>query len=271
MARGQAHRARILHDDRNGRALGEVRQRRRRIVRQSGGDDQRPFGARDPFSELGDRPWIGMCRRRLWPRLDRADRFCDRSGQRLARQHEVDRPTRARHRDFDRARHDVADLVRHAQFVIPFHHFAQHAGLVEHFLRPVNRARARAERTLFGDRGTAGGEDERHAVARQVGEIVDGVRGANVDVHHHRLRMPVHQVGAVRHGDREVFVRHQNRLRHLGVGLLGAAEGFDNRRKIRAGIAEEVVNAVIGERAQEGLGGNRRPLSGRCGHCAFRP
>ena len=40
------------------------------------------------------------------------------------------------------------------------------------------------------------------------GEIVDAVGGADTGVHHHRLRAAVHQIGAVRHGDRQVFVRH---------------------------------------------------------------
>ena len=105
----------------------------------------------------------------------------------------------------------------------------------------------------------------------EVGEIVDRVGGADIDMHHHRLRPAVHQVGAVRHGDREILVRHQHRLRHLGVGLLGAAEGFDDRREVGAGIGEEIIDAVVGERAQERLGGDCRPLSGRCRRHALRP
>ena len=65
----------------------------------------------------------------------------------------------------------------------------------------------------------------------------------------------------MRHRDREIFVRHQHRPWHLGVGLLGAAERLDDRREIGAGIAEEIVDAVIGQRSQEGLGGNRRPFA----------
>ena len=37
-----------------------------------------------------------------------------------------------------------------------------------------------------------GREDQRHAVARQVDQIVDGVAGADIDVHHHGLRPPGH-------------------------------------------------------------------------------
>ncbi len=138
--------------------------------------------------------------------------------------------------DFDGARNHVADLVRHAQFVIPFHLFAHHAGLVEHFLRPMDRPRARAELAFFGNRRASGAEDERHAVARQVGEVVDGVGGADIDVHHHRLRAAGHQIGAVRHGHRQILVRHQHRFRNFGVGFLGAVERLHDRREIGAGI-----------------------------------
>ena len=194
-----------------------------------------------------------------------------RRGQRLARQHQIDRPARVRHRHLHRTRDQVADLVGLAQLVIPFHQLAQHAGLIEHFLRPVDGARARAERTLFGDRRSARSKDQRHAVARKIDQVVDGIGGADVDMHHHRLRTPGHQISAVRHADREVFVRHQNRFRHLGVGLLGAGEGFDDGREVGAGIAEEVIDAVIGKPAQEGLGGDRPFAPSRCDGHAFRP
>ena len=62
---------------------------------------------------------------------------------------------------------------------------------------------------------------------------------------------------AMRHGDRQVFVGNDQRLRHLGVGLFRAREGLDDRREIGAGIGEKVVGAVIGERAQERLSGDR--------------
>jgi hypothetical protein len=64
--------------------------------------------------------------------------------------------------------------------------------------------------------------------------------------------------GAVRHGDREILVRNDQRRGHLGVRLLGAAEGLDDRREIGAGIGEEIIDAMIGQRAEEGLSGDRR-------------
>src|SRR5262249_60175351 len=55
----------------------------------------------------------------------------------------------------------------------------------------------------------------------------------------------------------------QNGFRNLCVGLLGAAEGLDDRREVRARIGEEIVGAVIGQGAQERLGGDCWPLSDR--------
>ena len=132
-------------------------------------------------------------------------------------------------------------------------------------------AAARTEAAFLGDRRATRRENERHAIAREVGQVVDRVGGADIDVDHHRLRPAVHQIGAVCHGDREIFVRHEDGLGHLGVGLLRAAEGLDDGREVRAGIGEEIIGAVIGERPQERLGRDCWPLSGRCRRHALRP
>ena len=52
-------------------------------------------------------------------------------------------------------------------------------------------------------------------------------------------------------------MRNDQRRRHLGVRLLGAAERLDHGREIGARIGEEIIDAVVGERAQEGLSGDR--------------
>ena len=100
-------------------------------------------------------------------------------------------------------------------------------------------------------------QEQRHAVAREVGDIVDRVGGADIDMHHHRLRPAGHQVGAMRHGDREILVRHKDRLRHLGVGCAARLEGLDDRREVGARVGEEIVDAMGGERAQENLARDR--------------
>ncbi len=155
---------------------------------------------------------IGVRRRGDVARLHRAERLRHRRRQRLARQREIDRPARARHGDLIGARDDVGDLLGNAQLVVPLHRLAQHPALVEHLLAPVDVAVAAAELALLGDRRAAGGEDERDVVAVEIDDVVDGVGGADVDVQHHRLRPAVHRIGAVRHGDREVLVRDDQRL-----------------------------------------------------------
>ena len=150
-----------------------------------------------------------------------------------------------------RARHHVGDLFRHAQLVIPLDDLAHHAGLIEHLLAPVDLPRARAECAFLGDWRATGREDQRHTIARKVDQVVDRVPGADVDMHHHGLGAAGLRVGTMRHRDREIFVRHQDRPRQFHVAATPARKTFDDRRKVGAGIAEEIVDAVLGERAEK--------------------
>ena len=262
----QAHIARRVRRDRDRPALGEPRQEfdGARIAARIGGDDQRLFRRRDPGRERLDRFRIGVRRRGNRARPARRQGFGNIGRERLARQDEIDRPHRACHRRLVGAGDDVADLLGHAQLVVPFHQLAHHAGLVEHFLRPVDRAVAAAEISGLGNRRASRREEQRNTVAAHVGEIVDRIGGADVDVHHHRLRPAGHQVRAVRHGDREILVRHQHRPRHLAVRAFArAAIGLDDRREIGARIGEEEIDAVLGKRAQENLARDRRFFGGR--------
>ena len=52
----------------------------------------------------------------------------------------------------------------------------------------------------------------------------------------------------MRHRDREILVRHKDRLRYRHVGALGALECLDDRRKVSARVGEEVVDSMGGER-----------------------
>ena len=131
--------------------------------------------------------------------------------------------------------------------------------------------RARAERALLGDRRAPGAEDQRRAVARQIGEIVDGVGGADIDVHHHRLRVAVHQIGACAMATARFSCGTRTGFGTLALVFLARLKASHDRREIGAGIGEEIIDAVIGQRAQEALGGDRRPLCGRCGRSRFAP
>jgi hypothetical protein len=164
--------------------------------------------------------------------------------QDLARQGEIDRPARRRHRHLEGARQHLVDLVGKLQLIVPFDDLAHHARLVEHLLRPLDVARARAEMAGLRQRRASGHEHHRHIVARRVDQRVDGVAGADIGVHHHRLRLARDHVDAVRHGDRRRLVRHQHRPRHRGAAVRGAGEAFDDRGEIGAGIGKEVVDPV---------------------------
>ncbi len=220
---------------------------------------------RDPARQLLDRRRIGMRGTRRGARRDRG-LFGQRGRQRLARQHQIHRPARRGHRHLMRARHHVGGLAGHAQLVIPLHDLAHHAGLVEHLLAPVDLARARAELALLGDRRAPGREDQRHAVAREVDQVVDRVAGADVDMHHHGLRAAGLRVGAVRHRDREILVRHQDRPRQFHITAARARKTLDDRRKVRAGIGRRKSR----RRARRARGETLRPRSACVRRCLAR-
>ena len=75
-----------------------------------------------------------------------------------------------------------------------------------------------------------------------------------------RLRRPGHQVGAVCHGDREVLVRHQHGARHTGACHFGAREALHDRRKIGAGVGEEVLDRMPVQRGEQDVGRRWRRL-----------
>jgi hypothetical protein len=64
----------------------------------------------------------------------------------------------------------------------------------------------------------------------------------------------------VRHRDRKVLVRHQHRARQLCIASAAARKRLDDRRKIGARIGEEIIDAMLGERAQKHLPGDRFAL-----------
>ena len=179
-----------------------------------------------------------------------------RLAQHLAWQREINGAARRGRCQSHRAIHHVRYLIAAAQFVVPFHDFAEHARLVEHLLSPVDVGAARAGGTRFGQRRAAGGEQHRNAIATGVDQHVDAVRRANVGVDHHRLRAAVDHGNSVRHADGGVLVRHHHWRRHRAIAARGARECLDDRREVGAGIDEQVVDAVRGQRLQIILGGD---------------
>ena len=174
--------------------------------------------------------------------------------QRLAWQAQINGAARRGHGDRERAVDDLLDLVAVAELVVPLDVFAQHGALVAHLLAPVDRQIARAEPAGFGDRGAAGGEQDRHVLARGIEQAHERVRHADVDVDHDRLRPARGEVVAVRHADRDRLVRGGERLGHREAGGGAARERLDHRREIGAGIGEQPVDAARLEQHEIGLG-----------------
>ena len=263
MVGGQAQEARRLCDHGQLESRGKPRQSLR-LARQpadAGGDDQGPLRLRNPARQAVDVRRIGMRGRRRHPRRDvRLARNRRRHGcrQGLARQRQVDGAAGACQRRLQRPGYDEVRLLRAPQLVVPFHQLAHHARLVEHLLRPVDRPVARAEGALLQDRRAACHQQQRDAVAAGIGQHVDGVGSAHVDMHHHRLRCAGYEVGAVRHGHGEVLVRRQHGARHLRPALPGACQALDNGREIGAGVDEEIRNPVASQRGQEHVAGGGR-------------
>ena len=227
------------------------------IAAERAGDDQRMARGGDPVGKLlhvrgrrERRP--RLCARRASPSRRRIDSFA----QHLARQAEIDRPGRRGGGDLHRPRHHVGDLVRPAHLVVPFDELAQHAGLVEHLLRPVDVNVAGAGGPILGDRRAAGGDQHRDAIAAGVEQRAERVGQAHVDMRHHRLRPAGHRGVAMRHADGGVLVRDDQRLRYRAVGPRGAGECLDDGGEIGAGVDEQVVDALCGERIEVILGGD---------------
>ncbi len=174
--------------------------------------------------------------------------------QRFARQGQVDRPPRLAHRQVERPVDGGLQHVAAFQLIIPLDEFAHHVALVEHLLRPVNLAISFAVLVAgLGERGAARGEDHRQVPLGRVDQAAHGVGRADIDMHHDHLRPAGDHVVAQRHVDGDVLMRHQHRRRRRRAEGGGLGEGFDDRREIGAGIAEEIVHPAVRQQRQIGV------------------
>jgi hypothetical protein len=90
---------------------------------------------------------------------------------------------------------------------------------------------------FLGNRRSPGTKQDRHILAGRVDEPADRIGGADIDMHHHRLRPAGRQIGAMRHSHRQVLMRHGDRLRQIVEAAMRCVS-LDDRRKIGAGITE---------------------------------
>ena len=198
-----------------------------------------------------------MAPRRLrGDRAERAHRVSTRlrpgSCQHLARQGQIDRSPRLAHGDVERAVDDRFHRLAGAQLVIPLHVFAQHAALIEGLLAPMDGPVARGDAAGLGERGAAGGEQQRNIVAGGIDQAVDRIRGADGDMHHHCGRFTGNAVIAVRHGHGDVLVRDRHEAR--GLRTLCPGQRLHDRGEIRSGIGEYVFDTARAEPGNIGFG-----------------
>ena len=257
MVGGQAQVTRAVLHDRDREAPREIGESfdRRRVVPGAGGDEERVFGHREDAGRFLDRALVGA-RRGGGDAARRAvvGEARQRRRQDFARQRQIDRPAGRGSRDGKRAVDHRFELLAVAQFVVPFDDLAQHAGLIEHFLRPVDVDVAGSRKAALGQRRAAGGEQDRYVVTRRIEGAADAVGSADADMHHDRRHPARHHRVAVRHREGEVLVRREHRLRHRHAGPRGFRERLDERREIGARIGEQIFDPTLGEQREIGFG-----------------
>jgi len=176
-------------------------------------------------------------------------------GEDLARQREVDGPLRLGLGERQRTVDDRLELGEVPELVVPFDELADHRALVEGLLRPVDRAVAAAVQAGLGERIASRAEEDRHVRARGVDDAADRVTGADDHVDHDDLRSPGDHRVAVGHPHRRRLVRDRHGPRHRLALREPPGVGVDERREVRPGIREEVLDAPSGQELEIGVSG----------------
>ncbi len=120
----------------------------------------------------------------------------------------------------------------------------------------MDRAVARRDVAGLGDRRTARCKQDRDIVAGGVHQPVDRVAGTDGDVDHDGRRLSGNLVVAVRHGHRDVLMGHGDDARKLAAPIGVHGKRLDERREIRTGIGENVLDAALGEPCEISLRGD---------------
>ena len=141
-----------------------------------------------------------------------------------------------------------------AQFIVPFHIFAQHSALIEALLTPMDDAVAGCGISGLGDRRAPGGQQHGHVFPRRIHDTASRIGGADGHMHHDGGHLAASFPIARSHMDGDIFVRDDHKLGHLATHLAGFGEAFDERRKIGAGIGEDVADPLVAEGLQISLG-----------------
>ena len=135
-------------------------------------------------------------------------------------------------------------------------------GLIEHLLTILDRRVTASHALTLRQRIATRDHEYGHIVRVGVQEPHRGIGEADIHVHRRRRHLPGRQVVTVRHCHDDVLVRSGDRLRD--VLRPGPGVGFDERREIRAGIYEQLIDSVRLQGTQYGFA-RRYPF----GHTGF--
>jgi hypothetical protein len=112
---------------------------------------------------------------------------------------------------------------------------------------------ARTKGPLLGQWRTPGGKEDRDVGAGCVEDAAERVGGADADMHHDRRHTPRGRRIAMRHRQRQVLVRREQRLRRRLPAMRRLGVGLDDRREIGAGVGEQIFDAALCEQREIGL------------------
>jgi hypothetical protein len=115
-------------------------------------------------------------------------------------------------------------------------------------------------------RRLAGHQEHRQPRAEEVVQGIARVRGADVDVHQHRLAASGHRRVAARHVHGHVLVRTQHDLQVGASFTAPSGKLLDDRYVVRAEIREQILHARFDQAFQQVVSGG---MSGH-GRAAFR-
>jgi hypothetical protein len=137
----------------------------------------------------------------------------------------------------------AGDLLGELQLVIPLASLAHERRLIAHLLSPADRHGAGAKATFLGDRRAARHEQHGNMFAGRIDGPNGAVCEADVGVHHDGLRAAGYEIIAVGHAHCRMLVWNSERDRQLHFVGRRFREAFDDRREIRTGVGEHVVDA----------------------------
>ncbi len=207
------------------------------------GEDHRPFRLR---KDLGGA--LNVLRTRSGDRRGHRQRRTNRLrgtwlAQHLAREAHVDRPPRGRVCDCVGPVDQLAHLLGEPQLVLPFRGLPDQGSLIAHLLTPADRHRPGTEPALLSHRRAAGEEQHRHVLDRRVDGADGAVGETDIRVGDDRLRAAGGEIVAVRHAHGRVLVRGYDGNRQRQILRCGFGQPLDYRRKIRAGVGKDIVDA----------------------------